>query len=127
MNGRANANRGAAAERAVVAYLYAHGWPEARRSGRGFPGSDILGVPWTIEVKDRVRSSWPSWCAQALAARRGSEPVIVVRRTRGTPDVGLWECRWTTSPGRTIDDPIAWVAGEPFGHVVGLLKRMGKA
>ena len=119
MNGAANSARGAAAERAVVNWLRANGHPDARRSGRGFAGSDVIGVHLTIEIKDVVASCWPTWCRQALAARRDTEPVIVVRRTRGRPDVAAWDCRWTTGVGPDL----AWVSGEPFGHVIGLLTR----
>ena len=84
--------RGADAERAVVAWMRDHGWPDARRymAGDGRQPGDIDAIPGvSIEVKDRDRSSWPTWRAQAVTEAEWRVP-IVVRRTRGTPDVGLW-------------------------------------
>ncbi len=93
MTGAASRRRGADAERAVVAWLRAHGHPDARRrlAGNGQAG-DIDGIPGlVIEVKDVANSAWPSWCRQA-AAEAGGTPWVVVRRTRGEPDVGQWPC-----------------------------------
>lgn len=92
----ANRRRGADAERAVVAYLRANGWPDARRylAGDGRQPGDIDAWPGVaIEVKDRAGSSWPSWCAQAVAEAGPNRVPVVVRRTRGVPDVGQWETR----------------------------------
>ena len=97
--GRLNRRRGAEAERMVVNYLRANGYPDARRylAGDGRQPGDIDGWHPLIccEVKDVAKSAWPSWCRQAVAeAREGMVPVVV-RRTRGVPDVGAWECRTT--------------------------------
>lgn len=108
MTGAANAARGKATELRVVGYLKAHGYPEARRSGRGFMGSDVLNVPWALEIKDRKAASWGAWCRQALAAAQPGQVVVVVRRTRGVTDVGQWEARWT------LDGGVSWDAGQ-FG------------
>ena len=97
----ANRRRGHDAERAVVKYLRENGYPDActTRSKLGHDGSSPAGdVDFhpliCCEVKDVARSAWPSWCRQAVAeAREGMVPVVV-RRTRGVPDVGAWECRW---------------------------------
>lgn len=103
----ANRRRGADAERSVVAYLRAQGWPDARRylAGDGRQPGDIDWHPLVcLEVKDRESSSWPSWCRQAAAeAPRGTVPAVV-RRTRGVTDPGRWECRvrrweWVTVLG----------------------------
>lgn len=94
--GRANRRRGAVAERAVVNYLRANGWPDARRylAGDGRQPGDIDWHPLIcLEVKDVASSAWPSWCRQAAAAAPAGTVPVVVRRTRGVPDVGLWECR----------------------------------
>ena len=91
----ANRRRGQRAEVAVVNYLRASGWPDARRylAGDGRQPGDIDAWPGiSIEVKDRARSAWPSWCAQAVDEAGGRIPVVV-RRTRGVPDVGRWETR----------------------------------
>lgn len=92
--GAANRRRGANAERAVVAWLRANGYPHARRylAGDGRQPGDVDGVPGVcIEVKDRASSAWPTWRAQVLAEAGPNIPVVV-RRTRGVTDVGLWEC-----------------------------------
>lgn len=97
--GRANRRRGADAERAVVAWLRANGYPDARRylAGDGRQPGDIDGVSGVvIEVKDVASSAWPTWRAQVLAEAGGRIPVVV-RRTRGVADVGAWEAE-TTQP-----------------------------
>jgi hypothetical protein len=88
----ANRRRGADAERQVVAFLREHGWPDARRylAGDGRQPGDVDVWPgWAIEVKDRAGSAWPTWRKQAVMEAGGRAPVVV-RRTRGVPDVGLW-------------------------------------
>ena len=93
----AERDRGRRAEVAVVNYLRATGYPDARRylAGDGRQPGDIDGFHPLIclEVKDVARSAWPSWCRQAVAAAREGMVPVVVRRTRGVPDVGQWECR----------------------------------
>jgi len=92
----AQRTRGANAERQVVNYLRAAGWPDARRylAGDGRQPGDVDFHPLVcLEVKDVARSAWPTWCRQAAAeAPTGTVPAVV-RRTRGVPDPGLWECR----------------------------------
>ena len=94
--GRRNRRRGAEAERMVVNFMRSNGFPDARRylAGDGRQPGDIDAHPLLcIEVRDRASSAWPTWCRQAVAeAREGMVPVVV-RRTRGVPDVGAWECR----------------------------------
>lgn len=117
----ANRRRGARAEVAVVNYLRANGWPDARRylAGDGRQQGDIDAWPGiAIEVKDRAASSWPSWCAQAVAEAGPDRIPVVVRRTRGVPDVGQWETRvplvsWVTELGGGLDV----VGREACGHV----------
>lgn len=97
----ANRRRGADAERAVVAWLRDHGFPDARRylAGDGRQPGDIDAIPGLCcEVKDRAASSWPSWCRQAEAEANGRD-WVVVRRTRGVPDVSAWPCRSNTHDG----------------------------
>lgn len=106
----ANRTRGANAERAVVAWLRTNGFPDARRylAGDGRQPGDIDAIPGVaIEVKDRERSAWPTWQWQTVTGARGRIPVVV-RRTRGTPDVALWEARTPVCyypPARTVPCP----------------------
>ena len=134
----ANRRRGARAEVAVVNYLRDNGYPDARRylAGDGRQPGDIDGWHPLIccEVKDVKSSAWPSWCRQAVAeAREGMVPVVV-RRTRGVPDVGAWECRTPDLPlmsssGQVgIDgvydvDGFAWFAVR-FGDFVRLVREV---
>jgi hypothetical protein len=108
----ANRRRGQRAEVMVVNYLRAHGFPDARRylSGDGRQPGDIDAIPGlVIEVKDRANSSWPAWCNQAAEEAKG-RAWVVVRRERGTIDVGRWPCQWgpgepwgsTTTPFRVF-------------------------
>lgn len=93
----ANRRRAADAERAVVRYLRAQGWPDTRRylAGDGRQPGDIDWHPLICcEVKDRAASSWPAWCRQAAEEAPSGTVPVVVRRVRGVPDVGLWPCRW---------------------------------
>lgn len=92
----ANRRRGADAERAVVRWLRDAGWPDTRRylAGDGRQPGDVDWHPLIcLEVKDRVESAWPTWCRQAAAEARAGTIPVVVRRTRGQPDAGLWEAR----------------------------------
>ena len=107
MSGAASRNRGARAERAVVAYLRANGWPDARRylAGDGRQPGDIDAIPGVvIEVKDQARACWPLWIRQAKAEANG-RLWTVVRRTRGVPDVGMWAAvvdETRVFPSRTV-------------------------
>lgn len=134
MTGAASRRRGADAERAVVAWLRSNGWPDARRylAGDGRQPGDIDCWPGVaIEVKDRKASSWPAWRAQALIEASGRIPVVV-RRTRGEPNVGRWTtevratgwdqlggrvlpCEWCPRTGRT------WVRTE-FAALAALMR-----
>lgn len=108
----ANRRRGHDCERAVVSYLKANGFPDActtraklGHDGAKAPGDIDFHPLIVLEVKDVKGSSWPSWCRQAAAqAPQGTVPVVV-RRTRGVTDVGLWECR-------ILEEAWAWFASE---------------
>lgn len=96
--GRAARAKGHRAERAVVAWLRAHGHPDAATTrhrlghdGWHAPG-DVIGVPGlVIECKAVAASSWGSWCRQAEEEANGT-PWCVVRRQPGVTDVGAWPC-----------------------------------
>ena len=116
MSGAASRRRGADAERSVVTWLRENGWPDARRylAGDGRQPGDIDVWPGVcVEVKDRLESCWPTWCRQALVEARGRVPVVV-RRTRGVRDVGVWPARLLKA-----DADEAGVVGEVFEYRVG--------
>lgn len=96
--GRSNRRKGAEAERAVVAYLRANGFPDARRylAGDSRQPGDIDWHPLIcLETKNVKGSScWPTWCRQAVAACRPGLVPAVVRRTDTYTNVGAWECRY---------------------------------
>lgn len=139
--GRTSRKRGAAAEVNVVNWLRQNGWPDARRylAGDGRQPGDL---DWhtlvCCEVKDRADSAWPSWCRQAAHEARPGMVPMVVRRTRGAPDVASWECRvewksWTVAAGldpfalgpviATQVDGIPWAA-TTFGAVAAAVKAI---
>ena len=89
-------NKGARGERAVVAWLRSMGWPDARRylAGDGRQPGDIDWHPLVcLEVKDRAKSAWPSWCRQTVQEMRPGMVPAVVRKTAGVLDVSRWEVR----------------------------------
>jgi len=96
----ASRTRGHNCERAVARWLRSQGFDGAKttREALGHDGAvapgDVSFHPLVVlEVKDVARSAWPTWCRQAVAeAPEGTVPVVV-RRTRGVTDPGLWECR----------------------------------
>lgn len=116
----ANRRRGHDAERAVAKYLRDNGWPDActtreklGHDGATAPGDIDFHTLVTLEVKDVASSAWPSWCRQALAGSRPGMIPMVVRRTRGVPHVGLWECRFRAVAWQQVTDhaPIVIRAG----------------
>ena len=99
-SGRANRRRGADAERAVVAWLRDNGYPDARRylAGDGRQPGDIDGLgPICLEVKDCASSAYPTWRRQLLMECPPGDVPVLVRRTRGVTDVGLWPAEMTLS------------------------------
>lgn len=94
--GRNARRRGASAENEVAKYLRTEGYPDARRylAGDGRQPGDIDWHPLVlVEVKDVAGSAWPTWCRQAIEEAREGIAAVVVRRTRGVPDVALWQAR----------------------------------
>lgn len=134
MSGAANRRRGAVAERMVVNWLRDNGWPDARRylSGDGRQPGDIDGIPGVvIEVKDVAKSAFPSWRLQAVEEAGPSRVPIVVRRTRGVRDVGLWPAQvpadeLTARPAafRMVECPRTdrWWVEWDFGELMGELR-----
>jgi Holliday junction resolvase len=102
-------NKGANAEREMVTWLRAHGYPDARRylSGDGKQPGDIDGLPGvTVEVKNCAELRIPEWLRQVEAeAAPGSLPVLAVRRP-GLVDPGDWWAvlRWREMVGLLRED-----------------------
>lgn len=110
--GRSNRNRGAAAERAVVAWLRDNGFPHAERAVRtGYRTADrtsadhgdITGTPGIVwQVKDTLDFEQPAVLAATLAdtaaqtVAAGGEFGVLVQRRRGSADTGRW---WAWMPG----------------------------
>jgi len=102
--GRANRNRGAAAERAVAKWLRANGFPQAERAIRAAyvgadhvlpdPG-DITGTPGIVwQVKDCQVERIGQWLAETEKQRAAADAdygVLVVRR-RGHASPDNWWC-----------------------------------
>lgn len=85
-------NKGAQAERDVVAWLRRNGYPDARRylAGDGRQPGDIDGVPaLSLEVKNQRVLALPAWLRQAEDEARGNLPVVV-HKPIGVTDVGRW-------------------------------------
>lgn len=78
----ARKRRGRDTEHLVAAWLATHGWPDAHATGAGTPGSDVLGVPFDVEVKARRGLDLPALLRQ-LAARRGDRLGVGVIRLNG--------------------------------------------
>jgi hypothetical protein len=119
MTGAASRRRGADAERKVVNWLRDNGYPDARRylAGDGRQPGDIDAIPGVvIEVKDVAASAWPSWCRQAETQAGPDRLPIVVRRTRGVPDVAQWSARWLP------DHVTEWFSGT-FGDVIADIRK----
>lgn len=89
-------NKGARAERAVVAYLRDNGYPDARRylAGDGRQPGDVDAIPGvSIEVKDQAAYSISAWVAQAID-EAGERVPMVWMHPKGVrvDDVGNWWC-----------------------------------
>lgn len=76
----------------MVAWLRAHGHPDARRylAGDGKQPGDVDAIPGvTLEVKDQNDYDISGWLRQAVAESRGRIAVVVMH-PRGVADVGDW-------------------------------------
>lgn len=91
MTGRASRDKGNRAERAAISWLRAKGFDDARRSGAGFPGADVLGIDRvSVEIKNQARLDLAGWTDQLAADMTiTGNPigfVLVKRRQRANPD-----------------------------------------
>jgi hypothetical protein len=100
--GASNRRKGYKAERDVVTYLRAHGYPDATttRNALGHGGTkqpaDVVGpVGCAIEVKNVTAAAWPKWLRQAVDQAAELVPVVV-RKQAGVTNVGRWPTvlRW---------------------------------
>lgn len=85
--------KGATAERDLVRWLRANGYPDARRylAGDGRQPGDIDGLPGVVlEVKNAARFNLSGWLSQADAeSPAGALPFVVIRLPRET-DPARW-------------------------------------
>lgn len=87
--------KGSGAERGVVEYLRAHGFPHAERrlAGSSKDRGDIAGVPGVvIEVKNCERTNLAGWLAEAAVeqANDRADYGVVLHKRRGKSDVAQW-------------------------------------
>ena len=95
MSGRRSRNKGAKAERDVVAWLQANGFPYAERRIGGMDGDkgDITGIgPLVIEVKDRETHTFPAYITQLEAEMKaaGVEDGFVIAKRRQQACPSKW-------------------------------------
>lgn len=93
MSGAMSRRKGAVAERDVVAWLNANGFPNAERRGAGFEASDIIGIPGvTLEIKNQAKLELAKWVDQLTDEMIADDNDIgaVVAKRRGQTDVGRW-------------------------------------
>lgn len=132
----------------VVRYLRANGFPDAQTTrqklghdGATAPGDIDFHPLVVLEAKSVATAAWPAWCRQTVAEALAGTVPMVVRRTRGVADVGLWECRvkataWTQIVGRvprglspdpyaSLPDGSLWLRCE-FGAVVSAVAAIDK-
>lgn len=86
--GRMSREKGAAAERELVAILRGHGWTRAHRNHQsgGQGGGDIARGPEGVhlEVKRQERLNIPAWLRQAHDEAGEHElPIVVFRQSHG--------------------------------------------
>lgn len=77
-------DKGAQFERDILPWLKVL-FPDARRSGKGFDGSDYINTgPFSIEAKCRKDMRLAAWMKQAVmdAERNGQEYPVVVHKRR---------------------------------------------
>jgi hypothetical protein len=87
--------KGSGAERAVVEFLRAHGFPHAERrlAGSSKDRGDIAGVPGVVlEVKCCERTQLAGWVDEAAIERAndGAALGVVWHKRRGLANAGAW-------------------------------------
>ena len=87
--------KGSQAERDVVAYLKANGYPYADRrvAGATLDKGDISGVLGvTIEIKNHARLDLAGWLAELEVEMKNDNAWtgVVIRKRKGKGDVGEW-------------------------------------
>jgi hypothetical protein len=112
--GKANGDRGKRAERALVAWLRAHGWPGAERTVRtghrtrqrvSVDKGDVDGTPgvcWQLkDVADAALHRVPVWLNETERQRMaaGADLGVLVVKRRGHSDPGDW---WAWVPLVTL-------------------------
>lgn len=105
MTGATNRRRGIVAERDLVRWLRANGWPQAERTVvTGYrtaqrerrDGGDITGTPGiTWSLKDCAVERIAEWWSELEAMDGHRDVRLLVVKRRGHADPGLWWC-WLT-------------------------------
>ena len=93
MSGSRSRNKGARAERAVVAWLRQNGYPDARRylAGDGLQPGDIDAIPAVcLEVKSQARYDLPGWLRQTITEAGPDRLPVLIVHPNGVADVGDW-------------------------------------
>lgn len=99
MTGAGARRKGSAAERAVVAYLRANGFPSAERRLSGGPDDrgDIaeLGPGLVLEVKDRQQAKPSVWADQLQGEMEAADADVgaVIWKRAGITDVSRWHAQ----------------------------------
>ena len=94
--------KGSAAERAVVEWLKANGYPYADRrlAGATLDKGDISGLPGvTIEIKNHAKLDLAGWTAELEIEMKndGAWTGTVLHKRKGKGDVGEW---YATTPDK---------------------------
>ena len=98
----ASKRKGSAAERAVVEWLKANGYPYADRrlAGATLDKGDISGLPGvTIEIKNHAKLDLAGWIAELEIEMKndGAWTGTVLHKRKGKGDVGEW---YATMPAK---------------------------
>lgn len=71
-------HRGMRTQKLVADYL-AQFWVGAASSGAGRPGSDVINVPFDVEVKARTAFNPKAWLEQSKVRAKGGKSIVVMR------------------------------------------------